>query len=225
MNGFWTSLATLCSLLVVVSTAAAEETDSCVDEAIDGVQKRYEVIVDLRAQFVQRARSVAFAGSASAGETVSRGSVTFAKPGKMRWSYTEPEPSVTVSDGETLWLYDPARAEVQRMTVSGGYLSGAAVQFLIGQGDVRRDFRISPVACTLDSAELELVPRADASYEKIRILIELASGEIRRTTVVDLLGNVTEVEFSDVQANQAPGDAVFVFDVPDGVQVIDLDAP
>jgi len=221
MNGFSIFLAALLASFAV--TSAAEETDRCVDDALDSVQKRYESIVDLRAQFVQKARSVTLAGSASAGETVSRGSVVFAKPGRMRWSYTEPEPSLTVSDGETLWLYDPAHAEVQRMSVSGGYLSGAAVQFLIGQGDVHRDFVIAPVACTLDSAELELVPRADASYEKIRILVEQPSGEIRRTTVVDLLGNITEVEFSNVEVNQNPDAALFVFEAPDGVAVVDLD--
>lgn len=215
-------LVALCVLLAVSS--AAEDTDGCVDDAIDSVQKRYESVVDLRAHFVQKGRSVTLAGSASAGETLASGSVVFAKPGKMRWSYTEPEPSLTVSDGETLWLYDPTHSEVQRMSVSGGYLSGAAVQFLIGQGDMRRDFSITPVACTLDTAELELVPRSDASYEKIRILIERPIGEIRRTTVVDLLGNVTEVEFSDIEANQNPDEAVFVFDAPDGVTVIDLDA-
>ena len=40
------------------------------------------------------------------------GAVEFAKPGKMRWSYEAPEPSLVVSDGETLWIYDPTRDEV-----------------------------------------------------------------------------------------------------------------
>jgi len=222
MNRISIPLTALFVLLAVSS--AAEDTDGCVDEAIASVQKRYESVVDLRAQFVQTGRSVTLAGSASAGETISRGSVVFAKPGKMRWSYTEPEPSLTVSDGETLWIYDPTHAEVQRMSVSGGFLSGAAVQFLIGQGDMHRDFSITPVACTLGTAELELIPRSDASYEKIRILVEQPGGEILRTTVVDLLGNVTQVEFSDIEANQNPDAAVFVFDAPDGVAVVDLDA-
>jgi len=69
------------------------------------------------------------------------------------------------------------------------------------------------------------VPRTDATYEKLRVLADLASGEIRRTTIFDLVGNVTEVTFSDVRTNQHPAESVFRFEPPDGVEVIDLDAP
>lgn len=209
-----------------VSAASAggdgSASSGCVDETIDAVQRRYESISDFRADFVQTTRTVALPG-ASAG-AAARGTVIFAKPSRMRWAYTAPEPSITVSDGKTLWIYDPARAEVQRMSGIEGYFSGAAVQFLVGEGDVRRDFVVTEIACTPESGELELVPRTDASYEKLRILVDRATGELRRSTVVDLLGNVTAVEFSDVRANQHPDDGVFRFTPPDGVEVIDLDA-
>jgi outer membrane lipoprotein carrier protein len=200
-----------------VGPTAAE----CIDETIDALQRRYESIADFRADFVQTTRTVALAGAP--GDDTARGTVVFAKPAKMRWAYTSPEPSLTVSDGETLWVYDPARAEVQRMSGIRGYFSGAAVQFLLGEGDVRRDFDITALTCTAENGELELVPRADASYEKLRILVDRATGELRRSTVIDLLGNVTQVEFSDVRANQQPDDGVFRFTPPDGVEVIDLD--
>jgi len=214
------------ALVAVVEAAAAETAGSqvCVDAAIDAIQKRYESISDFRAEFVQTARSVALSGAGGSGVNVSRGTAVFAKPGKMRWSYEEPEPSLVVSDGKTLWLYDPARAEVQRTSVIDGYLSGAGIQFLLGKGDIRRDFRVTAVACAEGAGELELVPRTDASYEKLRVLADLASGELRRTTIFDLLGNVTEVEFDDIRANQHPADGVFRFEPPDGVEVIDLDA-
>jgi outer membrane lipoprotein carrier protein len=209
---------------VASATAEAPATDACVAAAVAAVQQRYEAISDLSARFEQRSRSVALGGGAAA-ETVSRGTVVFAKPGKMRWSYEEPEPSLVVSDGETLWLYDPTRAEVQRLSVSAGFVSGAAIQFLLGQGDMRRDFEVSALRCGPDAAELELVPRADATYEKLQILADLPSGQLRRTTVFDLLGNVTEVGFGDVRTNQSPGDDAFRFDPPEGVEVIEFDVP
>ena len=207
-----------------VSAGTADSGD-CVDAAVAAIQKHYESVSDLRAAFVQTTRSVALGGAGRAGADTSRGTVVFAKPGKMRWSYEEPEPSLLVSDGKTLWLYDPVHAEVQRMSVTEGYLSGAAIQFLIGEGDMRRDFRVTAVSCAEGAAVLELVPRMDATYEKLRVLADLASGELRRTTIFDLVGNVTEVAFDDVRTNQRPGDAVFRFEPPDGVEVIDLDVP
>ena len=114
---------------------------------------------------------------------------------------------------------------VQRPPVTGGFLSGAAIQLLIGEGDLRRDFRVTEVSCAEGAALLELVPRVDATYEKLRVLADPASGELRGTTIFDLVGNVTEVTFGDVQTNQRPADALFRFEPPDGVEVIDLDAP
>lgn len=226
MNPIWTSLGVAAALCLATQSAAADAVApaSCVDAAVAAIQTRYEAISDLSARFEQRSRSVALGGGAAA-ETISRGTVVFAKPGRMRWSYEEPEPSLVVSDGETLWLYDPTRAEVQRMEVSSGFVSGAAIQFLLGQGDMRRDFEVRAVDCGSDSAELELVPRADATYEKLRVEAELPSGQLRRTTVFDLVGNVTEVEFEDVRTNQSPDPGVFRFDPPEGVEVIEFDAP
>lgn len=206
-------------------TAGGGGPQGCADAAVEAIQKHYESVSDLGAAFVQTTRSVALGGAGGAGANVSRGTVVFAKPGKMRWSYEEPEPSLVVSDGETLWLYDPVHAEVQRTSVTGGYLSGAAIQLLIGEGDLRRDFRVTEVSCAEGAALLELVPRRDATYEKLRVLADLGSGELRGTTVFDLVGNVTEVTFSDVRTNQRPADALFRFEPPDGVEVIDLDAP
>ncbi|MBW2665158.1 MAG: outer membrane lipoprotein carrier protein LolA [Deltaproteobacteria bacterium] len=220
-------------LLVVISiaagvggfyaTAVADDASRCVDGAIAVIQKRYESVSDLSASFVQTARSVALGGKAGRGQ-VSRGTVVFAKPGKMRWQYSEPEPSLVVSDGRTLWIHDPEHAEVQRMRVTEGYLSGAAIHFLIGEGDMRRDFTISGIACSEDTSELELIPKADVGYEKLRVVADRAIGELRRTTIYDLLGNVTEVVFSDVRANQHPDDSLFQFEAPPGHEVIDLDA-
>jgi outer membrane lipoprotein carrier protein len=202
---------------------ASADGSACVDGAITAIQKRYESVTDLSASFVQTARPVAL-GGAAAGTQVSRGTVMFAKPGKMRWQYSEPEPSLVVSDGKTLWIHDPAHAEVHRMRVTEGYLSGAAIQFLIGEGDMRRDFAITGIACGDESSELELIPKTDVGFEKLRVVAERATGELRRTTIFDLLGNVTEVEFSDVRANQGPDDSEFRFEAPPGLKVIDVDA-
>jgi outer membrane lipoprotein carrier protein len=209
----------------VAAGAGGGDLPGCVDAAVEAIQKRYESVSDLRAAFVQTTRSVALGGAGRTGANTSRGTVAFAKPGKMRWSYEEPEPSLVVSDGKTLWLYDPVHSEVQRTSVSDGYLSGAAIQFLIGEGDMRRDFRVAEVSCDEGAVLLELVPRADATYEKLQVLADLASGEVRRTTIFDLVGNVTEVAFGDVRTNQNPAESVFRFEPPDGVEVIDLDAP
>jgi outer membrane lipoprotein carrier protein len=203
--------------------AAADATRECVTRAVAAIQKRYEAVRDLSADFVQNTRSVALGAAGAA--TTSRGSVVFAKPGKMRWQYQEPEPSLVVSDGQWLWIYDPAHREVQKLPVGEGFLSGAAVQFLLGAGEIQRDFAVTAQVCSEARVELELVPRRDASYEKLRVRSDPATGELLETTVVDLLGNVTQIAFSGMRTNLGPGDQLFRFRPPEGVRVIDLAPP
>jgi outer membrane lipoprotein carrier protein len=199
--------------------------DECRARAIRAVQTRYEGIRDLRARFEQTARPASVGGRGST-ETRSKGSVVVAKPSRMRWTYESPEPSVVVSDGKTLWIYDPSFAEVQRMSVvDGGFLSGAALQFLLGRGDMEREFDVRLVSCTASAVELELLPREPASYEKLRIVADPQTGNVSRTQIQDLLGNVTIVSFSEVEVNRDPPASLFHFDPPKGVRVIDLAAP
>jgi outer membrane lipoprotein carrier protein len=197
---------------------------SCRDAAIAALQQRYQSATDLRADIVQTTRSVAL-GANSPQQMVSTGTVVFAKPGKMRWSYEEPEPSLVVSDGETLWIYDLVFREAQKLPATEGYLSGAAVQFLLGEGEIERDFEISALRCEEASAELQLRPRKPGSYEKLHVLVNPQTGDLLRTTVFFVLGNVTEVAFSNIELNVDPAASLFRFDPPPDVRVIELNEP
>ncbi len=196
----------------------------CRDAAVAALQRRYESANDLRAEIVQTTRSVAF-GDDSAQRLTSKGTVVIAKPGKMRWSYDEPEPSLVVSDGETLWIYDPVFREAQRLPASEGYLSGAAIQFLIGEGEIARDFEIAAIDCQPHSAQLSLRPRKPSSYEKLHVVVDPETGDLQKTTVYFVLGNVTEVAFSGIELNLDPDAQLFRFDPPADVRVIELEPP
>ena len=92
--------------------------EACIESTVAAIQRRYGAVRDLRSRFVQETRSVALGGPGAV--SVSSGTVTFAKPGRMRWSYEAPEESLVVSDGRWLWIYDPANREAQRFAVSDG---------------------------------------------------------------------------------------------------------
>ena len=85
---------------------APDPTQACGLAAAERVQERYRDVRDLRAEFVQTSQSVGLAGGGQA--SAASGSVVLQVPGKMRWSYEKPEPSLIVSDGQVLWIYAPA---------------------------------------------------------------------------------------------------------------------
>ena len=61
-----------------------------------------------------------------------------------------------MSEGET----------ATRLEVTAGYLSGAALQFLLGDGQLLDEFDVVALDCTREQVTLDLKPRTDATYEK-----------------------------------------------------------
>ena len=185
------------------------------------VQARYDGIRDLQADFEQASQSASFAGEPLMDSAPKTGHVVFAKPGKMRWTYAAPDASVVVSDGKNLWIHDVEGGTATRLEVTEGYLSGAALQFLLGDGKILDEFAVEAIACASNQVTLDLVPKSDASYERLGLVADAASGDILSTSIVDLFGNRTEIQFQKIQVNLEPGADVFDFAVPDGVEVID----
>jgi outer membrane lipoprotein carrier protein len=224
------AIATLAFALAALPAGAAEAPPKaapadCAAEISARVQERYDGVRSLRAKFTQTSRNVAFGDSPEAGaEAAASGRVEFAKPGRMRFEYEKPEPSLVVSDGATLWIFDPAAKEVQVLPVSGGFLSAAAIQFLLGEGRLTETFTVGARSCGADRAVLDLRPKGEATYERIEIGVEPKTGWIRETTVFDLLGNETHLAFTDLATNEPAPAERFRFDPPAGVRVLKLDA-
>jgi outer membrane lipoprotein carrier protein len=220
----------------VLAASAGPVAASCALDVAATVQAHYDSVRDFSADFEQTTRSALF-GATGAGQTApTTGHVVFAKPGKMRWTYQSPEESLVVSDGKTLWLYSPALKEAQRLPVSEGFLTGAALQFLLGDGKLVESFDISAESCPIREAaaakatgvppviELELVPKEASSYERLGITANPETGEVLATRVVDLFGNETRIAFRDIQTNRDPAPASFTFQPGPDVEVIELQA-
>ncbi|NNL84431.1 MAG: outer membrane lipoprotein carrier protein LolA [Myxococcales bacterium] len=206
------------------SGGASEPGEPCAERLVARVQQQYDGITDLQADFRQLSRSVALGGGGAA-EEASRGRVILAKPGRMRWDYREPEPSLVVSDGETLWIYDPDAGEVQVLPMSGDSLSGAGLQFLFGEGRLSDSFDVRAQDCEAPRPKLALTPKQDALFEKIFLDVDPQSGIVWGTQIQDLFGNRTELTLENIETDRSPPESSFRFEPPAGTRVQRLDAP
>ena len=206
-----------------VAADESESGDSCANELAARVQKHYDSVRDFAADFEQTTRPVGFASALPGSARATRGRMLLAKPAKMRWTYSDPEPSLVISDGTTLWLYSPALKEAQRLPVTQGYLSGAALQFLLGDGKLLEAFRVSASGCGRQPlVELELEPREPASYERLGLTVVEETGEVVATEILDLFGNRTRISFQNVEWNQDPSPEIFRFEPGPEIEVIEL---
>lgn len=214
----------LLALLFALSGApglAVAEEGACAAGVAARVQKRYDAVRDLRGRFEQRTERAAL-GGAPEDAMVARGEVVFAKPGKMRWRYEAPEPSLVVSDGKTLWIFDETAREVQKLPLAEGYLSAAGVQFLLGDGKLTDEFRIAARACDAAIVTLVLTPLRPSHFESLELGVDAKTAVVAETTVVDLFGNRTRVALADLRENTRPDAALFRFEPPAGVRMIEV---
>lgn len=214
-------LVLLCALAGAPGLAAAAEDGACAAGVAASVQKRYDAVRDLRGRFEQRTERAAL-GGAPEDAMVARGEVLFAKPGKMRWSYEAPEPSLVVSDGKTLWIFDEAAREVQKLPLAEGYLSAAGVQFLLGDGRLADEFRIAARDCGAARVTLVLTPLRPSHFERLELGVDAKTAVVEETVVIDLFGNRTRVALADLRENTRPDAALFRFEPPAGVRLIEV---
>lgn len=186
------------------------------DALVDGVTARYAQVTDFKATFRQ-----VVVRKQLPRPLAKRGTVFFKRPGMMRWDYSQPEKVFYISDGETLWAWQPEDKLVTRASVKGSELYGA-LKFLFGQGDLRGEFRPSLGAPEDGLAALTLEPRTpNSNYRRIVLLVDPATFEIRRTRVVDPLDNVSTVTFESPRYEPLKPDG-FRFTPPAGARVEDL---
>ena len=151
------------------------------------------------------------------------GVVYLQKPGKMRWEYHDPERKLIVSDGTTLWAYEPEDNQVFEQSLSDTDLP-SAVSFLLGSGSLASEFDVRLVEDGTDTSAdryvLELRPKTPSSqYSRLLFVVNRADYQVVRTVVVDHSGNTNSIEFAGVTLNGAIPASQFRFVRPKGARV------
>ena len=143
------------------------------------------------------------------------------KPDGFYWETLSPFPELIVTNGELLWNYQPDLEQVVIEDWSSDR-SELAAQLLSGQTDtLARDYS-TELAEPLSTGitEFLLTPRAaDSIYSQIKITF--LAGELDMIHLRNKNGEQTVWRFSAVERNEPIADAQFVFEVPDGIEVIE----
>jgi len=149
----------------------------------------------------------------------SEGLFQVAQPNNLRWIVEQPMPQQVISNGLTLWLYDPDLEQVIVKPFDASIESTPAILF---SGDLTR----------LDSAYFirqlspdvfQLTPEQEGSlFSELQIIfVDQLPASISLT---DSLEQVTRITFSDVRLNPSLPAALFEFEIPGDIDVINNDS-
>ncbi|MDP9197750.1 MAG: outer membrane lipoprotein chaperone LolA [Pseudomonadota bacterium] len=204
--------AVLLSLILAVPAHAASADDAGNADALRRVEQAFNALTSMRAEFRQSVTD-------SHGKRVesAEGTMSLARPGRFRWDYRVPE-QIIVSDGVTVWFHD---VELEQVTIraAADTIEGTPAMLLTGEGDLQSEFEVSDGGQAEGLAWSRLLPRrADGDFRELRL--GFAEGELRRMTLLDRLGQTTEIEFERVERNPRLDASTFRFTPPPGVDVV-----
>jgi outer membrane lipoprotein carrier protein len=211
-----TTIVVALTTLAMVAQAQEKKTEAAAT-VVARVQKYYDATKDLRAKFEQLLDSPSRAPSKASGD------VWLKKPGKMRWDYAKPEKQVIVSDGTTLWFYDPDDEQAYKQDLKGNTLP-AQVSFLLGEGKLDKEFDASLTkvdGLAPDEIALKMVPKlGTTAYRYLVFVVDDKTGQVRRTIIYGQDGSTNRISFLEAQQNKGVDDGKFKFAPPSGTKII-----
>lgn len=228
---------TLGLALGTTSSAAAEQTG----QFVRLFEARYRAARTLQATFFEEYKDNAQIVRTEAGTAY------FRRPGKMRWEYESPEKDIFLVDGKNAWFYVPGDHTVMRVPAKQSSDWRTPLALLAGE------MKVSRVCARVDFAEQEK-PKGEANVLlrcRVRgtpsdpdraatddaaapkggqddiVLFEIGrqTGELSRLVIRQSGGIQVEFRFAKWQMNPAVPEAMFHFQVPVGVAIVNGELP
>lgn len=194
----------------VIASSASPALNSLVDR----LQHHYHTTQSFKANFKETLTRPGMP------PRVRTGTVYYEKPGRMRWDFGEPRPETIVSDGRTIYDYDPGLNQVVETPLRQAFKTQAAASFFLGAGNLRRDFNVAPLPAAPSDGLDHMVLTPKGGGETIALGIDRNTLNISSIAIADAMGNKTELTFTDLQRNLRLESSLFTFAPPKGADIV-----
>lgn len=204
-----------CCLIFPVTPSLGK--DISIEDALTALEKKYN-----GKSFEAHFNQILTISAIDITETAS-GRVWFSHPGKMKWQYLQPEHYEFITNGKTLWLYQPEENQVIVSNADSFFQAGGGGTFLSNFSSVRKNYLATIAQTTLDEIMIKLIPNIPIpKVVSIDIWIKKQSYEISQVITRDELDNTTQIYFKNLSFAQSHP-AMFEFAPPDGTTILTED--
>jgi outer membrane lipoprotein carrier protein len=204
--------------LAALPTAQAQKTATA-SEIAQRVDRHYNALHSLEVHFSQEYTGMGMDRKES-------GVLLLKKPGKMRWTYTNPDGKLFVLDGHDGYFYSPGETEAQKVPEKQLDDLRSPLQFLLGHTELQKELvglTVTPQAN--GTWELAGVPKGlEQRVRSLRITAD-PNGTIRSMSIEETDGVTNRFAFSGEADNVPASNASFVFTPPPGVHVVTGESP
>ncbi len=202
-----------------LSAASAAADMLPLDQFITKVQSSYHDVKAIRADFIQTY-------DAGGGTRVESGTVVFARGGRMRWDYREPEKKVFLSNKNEVLLYLPGEGQLNRSSVKQSEDFRVPFRLLLSRFDLKKVFSRFEDANNQfqhppDDRVIIAYPKHAEKLGYQRVVMEFdPQMDIRRLVIVYTNNTAMKFRFSHIDRNPILASALFDLTPPPGTRII-----
>ena len=205
-------------LLAVVFIASSVVHAQDADALLRRVDEHYNRLTSLQARYTERYVGMGL-------DRTESGTLLLKKPGRMRWSYDQPEGKVFVLDGKFAWFYTPGDEQAQRLPAKQLDDLRSPLRFLLGHTQLKKELLNLTITNDAHGIHIAGVPTGLEQRLRRLTLDVTATGEIQHMKLEEVDGATTEFTFTQVKENIPTREADFVFSPPVGVTIVDALPP
>lgn len=148
----------------------------------------------------------------------SSGTLEISRPGRFRWTYTEPYEQQLLADGLNIWSYDVDLAQVSVKPQSVA-LANTPALLLGGSNAALQEFNYEGAHADGGLTWVRLAPKnTDSGFKRVEL--GFAGDELTRMVFFDNLEQTTVVILDNAVVNADVDDDIFVFELPEDVDVV-----
>ena len=148
----------------------------------------------------------------------SSGTLEIERPGRFRWSYSEPYEQWLVADGLNIWSYDVDLAQVT-VKPQAKALANTPALLLGGSEDALSQFSFDGSMVEKGTTWVRMIP-IDTKSGFERMELGFFNGQLSRMVFFDNLEQTTLVALYDVTTNEPIDSERFEFQVPDDADLV-----
>ncbi|WP_448211603.1 outer membrane lipoprotein chaperone LolA [Colwellia sp. MEBiC06753] len=140
-----------------------------------------------------------------------QGYFTLAKPNKLHWQTEQPDESTIVSDGQTLWLFDPFIEQVTAYSLAKSIQNTPILLLTSNDPSLWQHYNVQLLA-----EHQFLVISKDQDAQVKQLTLSFAEHMLSSFTIVDATGQQSHFQLAAVKKNQTIDNKLFHFEIPEG---------
>jgi outer membrane lipoprotein carrier protein len=149
--------------------------------------------------------------------------------GNFRWENTEPEKSLLIFDGQTIWSEQsppkefPGPVQVVKAKVDKKNKSQVIIGSLLGSGTLFENFNVISEKIQGDEYLYKIEPKSkDLKISVLNLSVLKKTKEVAEISYLDDVGNLTTMKFSRIEFNKKKNKDLFKYVPPKDAQVTNL---